>query len=202
MEFVLIKICKEYRHVIIAWLILLIDLYLFFQGYFVGFDEIIYYYLHSLASPLLTQLMIGITFFGSVIGVISICLICLFIHMKKGLWVSINVAIVSLLNQIIKNIVQRPRPSVIHLVEETSYSFPSAHSMVSMALFGMIAYMIRKENPLLAIIMLCVPIMIGITRIYLGVHYASDVLSGFLFAIVYLVTMISIMKYHKKPSET
>ncbi len=77
------------------------------------------------------------------------------------------------------------------------YSLPSGHSMVSLAFYGLIIYFIYKniENKhikwtLIAVLSLLI-VFIGISRIYLGVHYTSDVLAGFLLAIPYLIIYIS-----------
>lgn len=187
---------------VFSWVVLLIYLLLFFLGTLSTMDQIGYEIIHSLQSDQMTALMKGLTFWGSTIGVIGICVIALFFHQKIGLWIGMNVAVVALLNQIIKLIVARPRPSVPHLVVETSYSFPSAHAMVSMTLFGLIVYYLWIHQKHCFVFMIGIPIMIGITRIYLGVHYTSDVIAGFLFAVVYLCTMNFIISYHKKPSDS
>lgn len=178
-------------------MLLVIDLICFYQGYFEKIDVTFYQFLASFQSEDITMLMKTITFFGSTVGVVMVCLICCLFHFQKGLLLSIHVAIVAIMNQIIKVIVARPRPSVIHLVEENSYSFPSAHAMVSMTLFGLIAYWLYPRHRYLAILILVIPIFIGMTRIYLGVHYTSDIIAGFLFSITYLSIVISLMKNHK-----
>ena len=101
---------------------------------------------------------------------------------------------------------QRPRPTEFRIIEETGYSFPSGHSMISMAFYGYLIYLIYKyvENKnvkwiliSLLSILIC---LIGISRIYLGVHYTSDVLGGFLISISYLVIYISAVNnvFYKK----
>lgn len=92
---------------------------------------------------------------------------------------------------------QRPRPTEFRIIEETGYSFPSGHSMTSMAFYGYLIYLIYKyvKNKYvkwISIVLLGILICsIGISRIYLGVHYTSDVLGGFLISVSYLVIYIS-----------
>lgn len=105
--------------------------------------------------------------------------------------------IITVLNQLLKNILQRPRPTEFRIIEETGYSFPSGHSMTSMAFYGYLIYLIYKyvKNKYvkwISIVLLGILICsIGISRIYLGVHYTSDVLGGFLISVSYLVIYIS-----------
>ena len=116
---------------------------------------------------------------------------------KIGVSIFSNLAIITALNQLLKNILQRPRPTEYRIIEETGYSFPSGHSMISMALYGYIIYLIYKyvTNKYIkwfSIVLLSILICsIGISRIYLGVHYTSDVLGGFLISVSYLVIYIS-----------
>ena len=119
---------------------------------------------------------------------------------KIGLSIISNIVIITILNQLLKRILQRPRPTEFRIVEETGYSFPSGHSMVSMAFYGYLIYLIYRyiknkyvKWTLITIlsILIC---LIGISRIYLGVHYTSDVLGGFLLSISYLVIYISSIK--------
>ncbi len=187
---------KTYKYSFIACFILLVYLYLFFNGYFESIDIIVYKWIHSYMSSSLTSFMISFTFLGSVIGSIIICIICIVIHIKKGLWISLHVFIVALINVFIKNIVQRERPSFIRLVIEKGYSFPSAHAMASFTLFGFISYFLWKKYKYLSCLMMCFPFLIGITRIYLGVHYFSDVIAGFLFAFAYLSILIPMCQKH------
>lgn len=119
---------------------------------------------------------------------------------KISIAIIINLVVVTLFNQLIKIILQRPRPIEYRLIEESGYSFPSGHSMISMAFYGFLIYLIYKnvQNKYIkwtSIILLSILIiLIGTSRIYLGVHYTSDVLAGFLIAIAYLVVYTSIIK--------
>lgn len=142
-----------------------------------------------------------ITQFGGAIFLIVIAiLLLLFIKNKKiGIAICLNLAIIAGFNATLKNILQRPRPTEYRLINETGYSFPSGHSAVSMAFYGFIIYLIYKyvKNKYikwtLISLLSILTISIGVSRIYLGVHYTSDVLAGFLVSISYLVLYISIV---------
>ena len=96
------------------------------------------------------------------------------------------------LNVLLKSLVQRPRPEGFRLAVETGFSFPSGHSMAAMAFYGLIVWLIwrhekdRRQRNLFTIAFGFVILMIGVSRIYLGVHYASDVLGGFCAALIWL----------------
>ena len=152
-----------------------------------------------LISDFATPIAKFITNFGGAIFLIiaTIILFILIKNKKIGISIISNLAVVTILNQLLKNILQRPRPTEFRIVEETGFSFPSGHSMVSMAFYGYLIYLIYKyvKNKYLKwilIVLLSILICtIGISRIYLGVHYTSDVLGGFLISISYLVIYIS-----------
>lgn len=140
-----------------------------------------------------------ITNFGGAIFLIVLTIILLISIKNKKIGLSIfsNLAIITILNQLLKRVLQRPRPTEYRIIEETGYSFPSGHSMISMAFYGYLIYLIYKyvENKYvkwilisLLSVLIC---LIGVSRIYLGVHYTSDVLGGFLISISYLVIYIS-----------
>ena len=152
-----------------------------------------------LISDFVTPIAKCITNFGGAIFLIATTgiLFILIRNKKIGVAITANLVLVTILNQLLKNILQRPRPTEYRIIQETGYSFPSGHSMVSMAFYGYLVYLIYKyvENKnikwiliTLLSILIC---SIGISRIYLGVHYTSDVLGGFLISISYLVIYIS-----------
>ena len=112
---------------------------------------------------------------------------------RPGWCAATNLALVFVLNQLLKAIVQRPRPDGFRLAQASGFSFPSGHSMIAMAFFGLLIWFVwryEKDNVkrVFLIIALCAIIaMIGISRVYLGVHYASDVLAGFCLSTIWLV---------------
>ena len=152
-----------------------------------------------LISDFTTPIAKFITNFGGAIFLIVLVIILFIVMKNKKIGISIfsNLVIITALNQLLKRILQRPRPTEYRIIEETGYSFPSGHSMISMAFYGYLIYLIYKyvKNKYIkwiSIVLLSILICaIGISRIYLGVHYVSDVLGGFLISISYLVIFIS-----------
>lgn len=152
-----------------------------------------------LISDFVTPIAKFITNFGGAIFLIILTIVLFLVIKNKKIGASIfsNLVIVTVLNQLLKNILQRPRPTEFRIIEETGYSFPSGHSMISMAFYGYLIYLIYKyvKNKYvkwISIVLLGILICsIGISRIYLGVHYTSDVLGGFLISVSYLVIYIS-----------
>ena len=168
-----------------------------FEKEIMKLDIITYNFISTyLISDFVTPIAKIITNLGGAISLISITIILLVVlkNKKIGIAVMINLLISTVLN------IQRPRPNEFRLITETGYSFPSGHSMVSMAFYGFLIYLIYKlvKNSKIKwtlIISLSIIICtIGISRIYLGVHYASDVLAGFTISISYLVIYTSIIK--------
>ena len=155
-----------------------------------------------LISDTITPIAKVITQMGGAIALLTITIaLLLFLKNKKiGIAIAINLIVATILNLVLKHIVQRPRPTEYRMISETGYSFPSGHSMVSMAFYGFLIYLIYKqvENKKVKwglIIALSILIAtIGISRIYLGVHYTSDVLAGFTISVSYLVVYTSIVK--------
>lgn len=192
----------NYKGIVISWTLLIGYLILFFTGHLNTLDNFGYQLISSFSSENITGIMLAITFLGSWISIVIICLICLVINFKKGLVISLNVSLIWIINFIIKNIIERPRPNVVRLAVETGFSFPSAHAMVSFGLFALICYMLKDKYKIVSILIMIVPILISITRVYLGVHYTSDVIGGCLFAFAYLCTVIPILKYHKMLPDT
>jgi len=162
-----------------------------------------------LISDFATPIAKFITNFGGALVLIGTTIV-LAISIKNkriGLSIVANLGIITGLNLLLKQIVQRPRPTEYRIVNETGYSFPSGHSMVSMAFYGFLIYLIYKyvKNPYLKIGLISflsiLIVSIGISRIYLGVHYTSDVMAGFCISVSYLVLYVSSVSNWIKASD-
>lgn len=110
-----------------------------------------------------------------------------------ALWLFLNMILAGgVLNYLMKLVYSRQRPSLEHLVTENSFSFPSGHAMSSMLFFGTIIFLLfQMKNKNLRYLLqglgvLCL-ILIGLSRIYLGVHYVSDILGGWLLGATWLL---------------
>ncbi len=165
------------------------------NGDIIGYEMVSTFLISDFATPIAKF----ITNFGGAVFLIVLTVVLVILIKNKKIGVSIfsNLVIITGLNQLLKRILQRPRPTEFKIVEETGYSFPSGHSMVSMAFYGYLIYLIYKyvENKyikwVLIVLLSCLIVGIGTSRIYLGVHYTSDVLGGFLISVSYLVIYIS-----------
>ncbi len=163
-------------------------------------DKIIYESIKSIQNPFLNKIFIGITKLGNAIPVTLICIIYVLLNREEGKYVIACVITSMLLNLLLKNIVSRTRPDAIWLIKESGFSFPSGHAMASMALYGMLFYFIslKKFNykKLVLGLMISLIILIGISRIYVGVHFPSDILAGF--SLSFCVVLIYIYLYQKE----
>lgn len=167
-----------------------------------NFDLSIYNFIYGLNSPGLTMFMRVISSLGSAIVIITalLCIFLLFKDKKIFLQFFTLTIVAKVINHIIKIIVKRERPNVLTSISvESGYSFPSAHTMISTVFYGFIIYLImknvkNKKIKNISIISLFIIIfLIGISRIYLGVHYATDVIFGFLFGFIILFIFINLI---------
>ena len=206
------KTTKEFIKKNLKWFILFIALIGFLSlaedvfhkeimnGDIIGYKIISTFLISDFATPIAKF----ITNFDVAIFLITLTVI-LFILIKNkkiGLSIFSNLVIITVLNQLLKRILQRPRPTEFRIIEETGYSFPSGHSMVSMAFYGIIIYLVYKNVTnkylkwtLITLLSLLI-LSIGFSRIYVGVHYFTDVAGGFLLGLAYLIIYINI--YNKK----
>lgn len=161
-------------------------------------DNKIYELLTKTQNPKITETMIIISFFASAITLIGLSIVLILILKKKkySRFIALNLTLSFITNRILKFIIRRPRPPRIQIVHENGYSFPSSHAMVSFAFYGFIIYLLctNVKNKVLkysiTIVLSIIVILIGISRIYLGVHYVTDIIGGFIFGCVYLIIFI------------
>lgn len=165
------------------------------EGEFMKLDLLAYrLFVETLRNDTMTTVMRGFTGLLDIPVLLVMTLIVTAFAPGKapGRCVAVNLVCVLALNQVLKQIVQRPRPDGFRLIAETGYSFPSGHSMISMAFFGLLVWMVwtyEKDRVLARIwcvLFSLVIVMVGVSRIYLGVHYASDVLAGFCVSLIWL----------------
>lgn len=202
-----IKNNKRFVVLFICLAIFIVILINVLNGNIAGFDNVAYSAISSLKSNFMTAFFKGVTKFADAETLILIAIVSLIVIKNRKIAASIAVNLVSsaFVNHLIKEIVQRPRPPIeFRMIQESSFSFPSGHAMTSVAFYGLIIYFVfknvknKKVRNTICITLSILIFLIGISRIYLGVHYASDVLAGFAFGIVYLVLYITfILKLFK-----
>ena len=154
------------------------------------FDSAVIALIRFPAGPKLDAFMMAVTELGSgtLLTIITISVL-LFFTLKK--WKRETTALLiclvgaALLTQLLKELFARARPDMFSLVNESGYSFPSGHSMVSFCVYGFLAYVLSRQFTSIRCRMAaffaaaCVVLIIGVSRVYLGVHYPTDVLAGF-----------------------
>lgn len=164
-------------------------------------DRNIYNFVISFKNDNLTNFFRFITKFSDVTFIVILVLIILLIlRNKDSVFIIFNLIILRILNYIIKVIIRRDRPNILRLIKIGEYSFPSGHAMISMGLYGYLIYLIYKKiknsyiKKLGIIILSLLIILIGISRIYLGVHYFSDVVAGYTLSLIYLIIFVRIRR--------
>lgn len=169
------------------------------------FDQTITDFVRS-GYPNWNTFFVTITRFGDPITIAIISLLVFgFLYLKKfkraAIWFASGVIGISTIgNSVLKLIFMRERPTLEHLVTEHTYSFPSGHSTGSMVVYGMILLLLPLiiNRGFLRVFLQCLFALlilgIGVSRIYSGVHYPSDVLGGYLFGISWLLLSYPIYK--------
>lgn len=199
---------KKYRSILVVLLVIIFFVlcYLINKNDILVIDKLVYNFIcDNIMSEDLTPFVKVITHLGGVLFTIIIGIMIFIFGKNIRYFVTFDIVGVTILNQVVKHIMRRDRPDVLRLVNESGYSFPSGHSMVSMALYGIIIYLIYKnvKNKYLKItfitLLSLLIVLIGLSRVYVGVHYVSDVLGGFILGLVYLIIYIGL--YNKKREE-
>ena len=179
-----LELIKNYK----KWLFLIplglfiLDYILIETGLIAVIDLYVYQFLHYFKSPFMTNMFTTITHLGGFIGITAV-IILIFLFNRRFALSCLSLSVLQqILNNILKIIFKRPRPSVEHLVEVSNYSFPSGHAMAITCLYALIICYIYRSKPnyrnVLTILCVLVIILVNLSRVYLGVHYFSDVFAG------------------------
>ena len=180
----------------------------FFDKVLYKYDATIIHFVYSLRSDAMTTIMKCVTFFGGEIFITAGIIVFFLAIFNKHKISAFNFGFVLIfgiiLNFLLKDIFQRARPSYMPLAHESSYSFPSGHTMNSFIFYACIAYFIirnikSKNLRMLTLIgFLIVEFLIGLSRIYLGVHYPSDVTAGYIAGALWFGLVLIVEKTAKK----
>ena len=178
------------------------------------FDYRVFNYLSTHVSKTHNQTMLFFTFLGTHKFLIPANLILIAYHLfiKKHKWYSIKIPAIALsslgLMFGLKFLFDRPRPDIPLLFEAKGLSFPSGHALMSVTFYGLLIYIIFKRTKnkqlkwsLITLLLLLI-LIIGFSRVYLRVHYASDVVAGYCVGLLWLVvcvyTLNKLEKYSSK----
>jgi len=178
-----------------------------------NFDNAMINLIQGLESPQLTTIMKFFTMIGNGFSIALITIVVMIIlyiflgHRRELIFLMCVVIGSALLNTLLKLIFQRARPDINRIAEAYGYSFPSGHSMAAFTLYGVIAFLVWKHVPTavgrvtIIILSSLFITLIGISRIYLGVHYPSDILGGYLMSACWLTGSIWIYQCYLERSK-
>lgn len=169
-----------------------------------AWDQRVTDYVLSYRSPGLTSYFIAVTEIGDVNGYlvilgISVLLTILVFKRWKYIWqIVLVLALASVSNMILKRFIDRARPGIEHLVVVETLSYPSGHAMSAMAFYGFMIYLVyhfKMHTVLKGLVIFLLALLIlsiGVSRIYLGVHYPSDIVGGFIAGLIWVFFCILI----------
>lgn len=169
------------------------------------FDIMMQTEIFSMRNASLSKIMKNITLLGSWQIIVLISAMILVKTRKKGLTIASVTAISTMIYKIVKELFGRERPDIsLHLINQGGLSFPSGHAMNGIVFYGLIIYILYKNEKedkkviFLSSIIILIIFLIGFSRIYLGVHYPTDVLAGWCLGFAYLNAAIYIIEKHTK----
>src|SRR5215216_7786603 len=177
------------------------------------FDDKVFSYLNNHVSSENNQVMLFFTYLGRHEFLIpaNLILIAYYLFIKKHRWYSIKVPSIALSSLALmfglKHLFDRERPLVPLLEEARGLSFPSGHALMSVTFYGLLIYIVFKSVEtkslrwtLISLLLLLI-LTIGFSRIYLRVHYASDVIAGFCVGLLWLVICVAVLNKLEKYSQ-
>lgn len=170
-----------------------------------GFDQAVLHWMHAHQTPWVTTLAVGLAWMGNpptIVGIAVVAaLVGLFWRKVRGAAWTLPIAVIGagILIQGVKLIFRRPRPTLFHpLLHESGYSFPSGHSLISVVVYGLLGYFVmhlfrrHAARIAVAIVSILLILLIGLSRVYVGVHFPTDVLAGWTAGIPWLLTCLAI----------
>jgi len=167
-----------------------------------GLDLAIRNQVHAYASPSLTKAMIFISFLGgdglTAASILSVLAFLVFRWRREAVWMAVTILGAVVLDLSLKYAFHRPRPVPFFVPVPYTYSFPSGHSLFSFCFYGVLAGLLTrrlKSTVARVLIWICAALLIsaiGLSRIYLGVHYPSDVIAGYLAASLWVSTLVAL----------
>ncbi|MCF0143977.1 MAG: phosphatase PAP2 family protein [Firmicutes bacterium] len=173
-----------------------------------GFDDPVREFFYGLRCPALNTFVVQFTHTGDAVFFIVLCILLLIWNKSRlpyGVTASACVLGITIINKLVKHTALRPRPEdIIPLVNEGGTSFASGHSAASMIFYGILIYMVqrnvknRKAANILTVIMAIPMLLIGPSRVYVGVHYPTDVLGGWLLGIFFMGVAVLILQAAEK----
>ena len=175
-------------------------------------DTKVFAFVSRFVSDATTDIMLFFTFLGTHYFLIpaNLLLMAYFLFIKKHKWYSIKIPVIALTTTgmlfFMKHLFNRPRPLIPLLKEAKGLSFPSGHAMISFTFYGLLIYIVWESVAktwvkwTLSILLMLLIFMIGFSRIYLRVHYPTDVMAGFCVGMVWLVIAIWVLNIIEKYS--
>ncbi|SIQ67311.1 phosphatase PAP2 family protein [Maribacter ulvicola] len=163
------------------------------------YDTAITDYVISYRTPTLTRYFKFMTHVGDIYGYLIVLTAFLLVSLlvfkrwKYVLQASLVLALATISNMMLKRFIDRARPGIEHLVSVETLSYPSGHAMSAMAFYGFLIFLVTKFTMhkvmkyVLIIALITIILSIGISRIYLGVHFPSDIAGGFIAGIIWVV---------------
>ena len=173
-------------------------------------DKAVQDFFFSLRGPLQDAVISTITHLSDTVTIIAFCIVLLLLPNRKTYGLPVSLACLGgvAVYKPLKHFVLRQRPDAsLHLVTQGGYSFPSGHSVTSVIFYGLLLYLIQKNcknerlRDILSVICGFLALIIGPSRIYVGVHWPTDVLAGWCIGGAILILAITLVKkYAKTPN--
>lgn len=167
------------------------------------FDMSLLEWLHAHSSGVATDIFLTITAFGSPLAITTIGLVMAVVLARRRAWVLFAVWLMALvgagvLDKVLKQAVGRPRPRYAYALHTYGFGFPSGHAIASLITYGMVAHVLITlwiDRPIarraVVLVAACLVLLIGVSRLYLGVHYLTDVIAGYAAGAVWLSACIT-----------